>query len=354
MAKRKKIPKRPARKALSKPSSPKTVSKPRLRAGAPSKVSTVQPAKWFRDSVHRGWANDTQAVEYARRQSEVDYLRESIKMLRKFYRGFTASDGYSLRTREIVRLDAGKHAQISSLAAQLRKEMASDYQIVRPRSKRSKDALYKHTGASRYKAKDRKAFVAHVPNKHTQVKIEAPKGRGGAQVKEVTTRTGAETKRIYYYFADFIEDDDDYPRTMEDIIDLTREMLPKMRQGYYVFNSADYGFIAAPMYKDFLLSELSSRWLDYDRFSPDVSLKDSRGLAESLVGYTLVSTKLEGAKHEYRERQTRRVQYRKFKAQQRQEKQRRVRNRIDPRCTAQTKSGKRCTLARGHQGKHRF
>jgi hypothetical protein len=352
MPKRKKTPKRSAVKAPVRSRSRQLpVSKPRLAAGRPSRVKAIQPAKWFRDSVHRGWANDTQAIEYARRQSEVDYLRESIKLLRKFYKGYGAQDGYSIQTREIVRLDAKRLAEIKTRGAQLRKEMSADFRIARPRSSRSKEALYKHTGASR--SKKRKAFVVHTPDKNTEIKIDYPRDKKAqVHVKEIKKRTGAESKRVYYYFADFA---DEQPTTIEDIIDLTRdEMLPKMKKGYYVFVSADYGYIAAPMYKDLLLKELSSQWLDYDRFSSGVSLKDNRGLAENLIGYALVSTKLEGAEYEYRERQTRRVAYRKYKAQLREQKRQRIRARTTPRCTFSTKNGKRCKLARGHDGKHRM
>jgi hypothetical protein len=331
-SKRKKKSRAAPGKPTSSPPRSKRVSAKKVRSGASkkktsapvSRVKKIQPAKWFRDSVKRGWQNDTQAIEYARRTSEVDYLRESIKLLRRFYKGFGAKDGYSLRSDHIVRLDPRRHAQISELAGQLRKEMSAEHQIVRPRSKRSKEALYKHTGARR--SARRKAFVVHKPSENTEIELDYPNDEESpVHVKEVSKRTGAESRRVYYYFADFA---DEQPQTIEEIIELTREMLPKMKKGYYVFVSADYGYIADFMYKDHILAELSSQWLDYDRFSSGTNLKDNRGLAENLIGFALVSTKIEGAKHEYRERQTRRSEYRKFKAKQREAKRARIRRRI--------------------------
>jgi hypothetical protein len=265
-------------------------------------------------------------LEYARRQSEIDYLKESVKLLRKFYKGFDAKAGYSLKPQNIVRLGDRKTDEIRELARQLRKEQASNYVIVRPKSKRSKEALYKHTGAS--VSKKRKAFVVHVPDdKRSTVKVELPKNKKKpARVVEVTKRTGAESKRKYFYFADY---EDEPPMTIEEIIDITRAMLPDMPKGYYAFVSKDYGYIAAPMFRNLLIRELTSQWLDYDRIRPGA--KDNRGLAESLVGYALVSTKLEGAEHEYNERQTRRAEYRAAKQREYQVKRARIAKRLNRR-----------------------
>lgn len=252
-----------------------------------------------------------------KRAADVDYLKDSVRLIRKFYKGFDAKHGYSLRQSNIASFSNKKIERIRKLARQLRVETSSTYVVLRPRTKAQFAAVEKHTGAPRERG--RKAYVVHVPNKKTSAKIKTRKGV--TSVVEVTKRTGAEARREYFYFKDYRPKT--RPQTMKGIIARAKKMLKDMPPGFYTMVSRDYGNIGAAMHRDKLLEELDRTWLDYDRFKPDQ--KDSRGLASSIVGFCRVSTTIEGADVEYVNRMTRRMQYERARRRAYESKQRRIR-----------------------------
>jgi hypothetical protein len=261
-----------------------------------AKPAPPKPAAWYRKA------------NASARAADVDYIKESVKLLRKFYKGFDAQSGYNLRTSSIAALDKRKIDRIRERARQLRVEMSAAHTIVRPRTKGERKAVEKHTGAPA-DAK-RKAYVVHVPNDKTTVKIKTKAGQ--TRVVETTIRSGAESHREYFYFADYRKTQ---PKTIKAIITLARKMLGDMPEGLYVFVSRDYGYIGAPMPKNQLLLEMERSWLGYDKL-PGLDTpyrKDSRGLASSLIGFARVSTTIEGAQKEYTDRITRRIKYQRWK-----------------------------------------
>jgi hypothetical protein len=267
-----------------------------------------RPAAWYRK------ANASQ------RANDVEYLKESVRLLRKFYTGFDAKHGYDLHRHSVAAFSPKKVERIRKLSRQIRVEMSADYTILRPRTEAQRVALEKHTGVPRERG--RKAYIVHVPNKKTTAKLRQ---RGDvASVVEITKRTGAESKREYFYFRDYQRGGQ--PKTMKGILARARKMLKDMPAGFYVFVSRDYGYIGAAMHRDKLLEELDRVWLDYDRFKPGAN--DSRGLASSIVGFARVSTEIEGAEREYIERMTRRMQYQRSKRREYERKQDRLRRLI--------------------------
>ncbi len=252
-----------------------------------------RPAPWFRNAAP------------ASRDADVRYIKESVRLLRKFYDGFDASAGYDLHTSNIASFNKRKLNRIRSLARQLRVEMSAPHSVIRPRTKVQREAIEKHTGAPRERG--RKAYVVHVPNDKTKATVRTRKGR--ASVVEVTKRSGAESTREYFYFADYGRGAQ--PKSMAAIQKRVRRMIDDLPEGWYVLVSRDYGFIGAAMLKSKLLQEIDRTWLDYDKFKPGQN--DSRGLAQSLIGLSRVSTTIEGMEVEYTNRITRRARYRGLK-----------------------------------------
>ena len=248
----------------------------------------------------------------AARASDVAYIRDSVKLIRKFYDGFDAGKGYNLSLGSIQRMTPKKIARIREKARQIRVEQSAAHVVVRPRTRTAKLALEKHTAAP--KERGRKAFIVHVPNEKTTARVET-KG-GVARVVEVSKKTGAASKREYFYFSDYGKRE---PKTMKGVFRMAEKIIDDIPDGLYVMVSRDYGFIGAPMFKSQLLREIERNWSAYDKFAP--AQKDSRGLASSLIGFARVSTTLEGAEKEYNDRLTRRMKYQRAKRREYESKQ---------------------------------
>ena len=274
----------------------------------------TQPAKWFRESVARGRATDTESLEASRRKQELKYLRDAVMDLRKFFKGYEAKDGYSLKPAALARISGAKLRRLKDDAKQLHREMSQPFVVARPRSGESKKAFATHTREKMDKR--RKAYIVHVTDpKHTKVKAEKRKSVKGrkrpARVKE--TLEIADVKRVnrYYYFSDY----GPAPLSMDEVYKLVDKMMPDLPKGFYAFMSRSYGNISMSMDRNRLLREIQSTWMVYDKFKDMPGEKDSRGLAEDLIGLRLVATTVAGADLEYNNRITRRSMLRGYRKQ---------------------------------------
>lgn len=237
-----------------------------------------------------------------RKQSQK--LRADLKLVRAHFRGFEARNGYRLTGRKIP---AAKLRKLQVRARELRREMSQPYKVVRPRTKAATAALYRHTRAQRVKG--RKSFLVHVAKpENTTIEIV---GRKVKRVREVRRVVGARVEQQHFYFADY----GPAPKTMRAIERLARKMLPDMPRGRYVFSSGVYGDIGTSFDRDDLLYELRERWSIYDAApSPETAMRESRGLAATLVGFRFVATTAEGARRQYAQRLSRRLRYQMAKA----------------------------------------
>ena len=263
---------------------------------------TRQPAKWFRDSVARGRANDgaREAYEAAYRDAELAYLRQAVIDMRRLATGYEARDGFSLKRSELARLGALQLAKLKGNVQMFRREMSQPHIKVRARTKAQREALDQHTGAKNVVG--RKFYIVHVEKPETtKIKIEVPK-RGFPRVVE-QRKFGAVTRTAkYFYF-------DDYgpkPVTFSDVAKIVPKMLEDMPEGHYVFVSSNYGAISTWMEKSVILRAIRSDWMGYDKFKRGREDRDSRGLAETLVGFKFVGTSEREADRESDEREKRR------------------------------------------------
>lgn len=230
--------------------------------------------------------------------------RADILELRRYFSGFDAKAGYSLRPNKLAKLSAARLKKLKVRARELHREKSQPYKVVRPRSVKSRRALYAHTRAE--KVRGRKAFLVHVPKPDT-TRIEIV-GKKKKRVREVRRVKGARVVEQYFYFADYSKRE---PKTMAAIERVTRTMLKDMPRGRYVFMSGVYGDIGTSMDRDDLLDELQQRWMIYDAPpDPFAGIRESRGLAATLVGFRFVSTTEEGAARKYAQRLSRRLRYR--------------------------------------------
>lgn len=232
---------------------------------------------------------------------QVNRLRASIKVVRQHFTGFDAKRGYSLSPAKLAKLTPKRLEKLKEHARQLRREMATPHKIVHPRDRAATEALYAHTGAKRIKG--RKKFVVHTAKPDTTT-IEMVGTKKKKRVREVRKVAGARVEQQYFYFANYGRGT---PRSMVSIRKRAAKMLKDMPPGYYVMKSKDYGNISVAMHRDELLEKIEADWLKYDaapqKTSRDLAKrKDSRGLPEDLIGFTLVALTEDGSRREYAQR----------------------------------------------------
>ena len=108
-----------------------------------------RPAAWFRASlakeraaVERSYqfepgsfphtsAMRSAAKQRASRAAEKEYLRASIKTLRRFVKGFEPADGYSTKDTALARITGAKLARIRKLAPQFNRELSRPHVVKR-------------------------------------------------------------------------------------------------------------------------------------------------------------------------------------------------------------------------------
>ncbi|MGH8141025.1 MAG: hypothetical protein ACREU2_00690, partial [Steroidobacteraceae bacterium] len=204
------------------------------------------------------------------------------------------------------------------------------FKVVRPRSAHGRRALEAFTGQTIIPNRTGYVVPLSEPKKQSielvtktvtlKDKLGRPYKAKQTQV-EVTTQRGRMT--VYNRYFRFPET----PITFDDVILMTRKMLRFMPRGWYVIETSTHGAISAPIRKDDLLGELANRFLVYDVLSGGGG-KDSRGLAETVVGYRLIGMTADDAHREYDARLTRRDLARRFREQQRAARRRRLTRRL--------------------------
>ena len=319
----------------------KKKKKPRARPRA-KKLYTGSPSKWFRtlvtaERVASVEGDDIAAgLAYRKRIAEAEYLKESIRIARKYVAGFEAKDGYDLT--KVARLNPAKLAKLRRVAPRIRQAIASPFVAYRPRSKGARRALQRHTGLD--DVPGLKVFPVHVP-KPERAKVRV-KGRKYKSLEITETIKGRQHHDRFFYLSDYLKGEavrvdkrgrksvrkynDRPPETFEDILRVAKRMIAHMPKGYYVVETSSHGTIGIHMPRSELLSELRSRYLGYDTLKPGG--KDSRGLAETVIGFRLVSSNLEFANREYNERLTNRVRLQRARTADRARRSRNVTRRL--------------------------
>jgi hypothetical protein len=293
------------------------------------------PAAWHRalikqrrvaeSGVIRAIENDNQILDIDRTITlEKTYLADSIKLIRRFVKGFEASNGYDLK--QVSHLNPAREEKVRRYAYQLRQEIASPHIEIVPRTSAARLAIEKHTGQSNIPG--RKRFIIHTNRPETtkaRVIYKTVTGREARGRKRKIKTASLELEQKvkggtlhdrYFYFPE-------KPKTFNHIVKMTRKMLKSMPKGYYALQSSGHGTIGRSIPSELLIEELQDRYLGYDQFNIQ-STKDDRGLAESLTGFKLISFTVKGADREYSERLSTRLQMQKQRREQRAQHQRDV------------------------------
>lgn len=317
------------------------------------------PADWYRayieqENLERTRAgealaegNERGAVRFADEANETDkqrkrdegYFRESIKLLRKYVKGFTAADGYDLN--KLIFIPQDRLARIRKYAPIIRRQTGQEtdkergYKLFRPRSRRSDTAIRTFTGQTDiprrtafivFTDKPDKTQIKTVTRKHVVIDKRGRKHKVAKTSVRITEDfKGGRTESDYFLFADYGE-----PNFVlfEDMKATIKTMLPHMPKGWYVFTSSEYGRIAAPMRKEQILSELEQQWMQYDVIDPR-GRRDNRGLAQTITGFKLIASTLDGAQREYNARLSRAEKAARWRSQRKAIDRRKAESRLN-------------------------
>lgn len=301
------------------------------------------PAKWYQELTRErreAEARDDYATADAievQREREIEYLKDSIKLLRRFAKGFTAADGFDLNNVALIpqkQIDRVKkyapilRTETSNVLSVQTGEPVEYYKVVRPRTHRGREALEHFTGQTAIPNRtgyvvpvDRPGEEVRLVSKEVVTQDKLGRRRHAKQTQVEVTEIVGEQKFYNRYFRFEAP-----PVTFSDVIDETRQLLKFMPKGWYVMETSNHGAIYAPMRKEAILQELHDFFLGYDQAI--FQGKDNRGLAETVLGYRLIGYHQTDAERFYNERTTRRLAFRKFRQQRRAAQRRRILRRL--------------------------
>lgn len=256
-------------------------------------------------------------------RSEVEYIKDSIRVARRYFPGFDAENGWDLR--KINKIPLREIEKVKAIRRDYTQMANEPHQIVRPKTKAAKAALVDYTGQS----PKQKAYIV-MKGKDAKVKLvkKTTKQKKGKPVTstsvEVTRKVdGGTIKERTFLFKDFIKKP---VFTYEQAEAALKKMVKHLPKGHYVIVSRLHGNIVNHATKDKLIDHFESNFYRYKSLEPNG--KDSRGIFQDLVGVRLTGFTQDDANREYVERTSRRAQMRRNNEALRSRKRRRLSERL--------------------------
>lgn len=256
-------------------------------------------------------------------RNELEYIKDSIRVARRYFTGFESKDGWDLRRvdkiplREIEKVKAIRRDYV---------QMANEpHKLIRPKTKAAKEALVAYTGQD----PKQKAYIVMKPMgskvKLVQKTVKPKKGKPKTSTSVQVSRKvdGGTIVERTFLFSDFT----DKPIiTYEDAERALKKMMPHLPKGHYVVVSRLHGNIVSHATKNKLMDYFADTFYTYKSVMPGE--KDNRGVFQDLVGVRLTGFNQLDADKEYVERTSRREQMRRNREKLRSRKRRQVSERI--------------------------
>jgi hypothetical protein len=281
----------------------------------------------------------------------VDAQGRRIPGLRELYRGFEPSDGFDIR--HLDTWPATLKNRVRDAAGSLHLITNNPFKIVDARTQVRKRALIRFTGQAPTPDHAPKKFV--VPLSSTAQTVHfVPDKKFGERAEIFQTTKGAKLRTRRYLFNEITGDQ---PQTFKQMIKVTGKLLADLpKEGNFLFLTTQ-GTIGALMYRDFILDEMRHYFEAYE--NPKTRIEDKKGFAGNLIGFEwhgdedeaeriYINKEIRKAARSSRRRKERRraSNFQKWLRDQRATKR--------GRCPAKNRKSQRCTLKRGHRGRHKF
>jgi hypothetical protein len=232
-------------------------------------------------------------ASYERRANVTAYLIDTVKELRRYFKGFEGKDGYDLRY--IPTWSQARYAAVERYGAYLHMLKATphvDVPLKRYKGKRRAEYQKQLRRASGQGSKRQKKIIYHVETEKREVKVRLSKRGKLQEIEKLPTR---ERTAEYWYFRDFTRSGR-APVTFEGIMSAARRMVDVMPAKWFVLIDVSHGRIDTPTHRDGILEQLARYGLEY---------KTKDGFAAELLGYVRVGSR-KSAFSDYNKRLARR------------------------------------------------
>lgn len=243
-----------------------------------------RPAQWWREplkpaALAGAGPDERDALIAQERALKTEQLKERLRTLRKYSSAFDPSEGYTLRTSEIIRLPLAKLKKLDRAWQSLQRAQSQPFVEFYARTSKQKEAAKQRAGEI---LPDQKVFLIH----HGDARIARAEWKDG-QIQITTTVKGGEIYERIYYF-------EKRPRSWEQVQAQTRRLMTRgMRTGNYKILNSLYGAIGELVGLDKLEDSLEQFYATYNKW-----------LAGTILGWIWMGTSLDSAREKQRKQKT--------------------------------------------------
>lgn len=311
------MPTRSKKGARPRSSRTRPITRPTKRAGSktvPEKVKRIttdlvqRPAQWWREPLKESALRDAGPDERAaliaqERVLKTAQLKERLRTLRRYSSAFDPSEGYTLRTSEIIRLPLRKLKRLDLAWQSLQRAQSRPYVEFKARTPKQKKAAKQRAGEI---VPGQKVFLIH----HGDARTARAEWKDG-QIQVTTTVKGGEIYERIYYF-------EKRPRSWEQVQANTRALMRRgMRTGNYKILNSLYGPIGELVSLDKLEDSLEQFYATYNKW-----------LAGTILGWVWMGTSLDSARQRQRKQKTQAERFQEQRKIIRQKESDRMRRRL--------------------------
>lgn len=276
----------------------------RSKSGTP----VTRPSPWWRDPLPETALRDAGPDERAaliaqERVLKTEQLKERVRSLRKFSTAFDASEGYSLRTVDIIRLSPAKLKKLERAFQSLRRAQSHPYVEFTARTSKQKQAAKRRAGEI---IPGQKRFLIH----HGDARLARAEWKDG-DIQITTTVKGGEIYERIYLFPK-------KPRSWPQVVKQTNDLMRRgMRTGNYKILNSLYGAIGELVSLDKLQDSLEQFYATY-----------SKWLAGTILGWVWMGTSLDAAQKRQKKEKTQAERFQEQRKMLQQREQDRMRRRL--------------------------
>lgn len=244
-------------------------------------------------------------------------LKHALDLVRRHVKGYSAQDGWGVK--DLGGKTRDSRNRLLKKASILKELLRQPHELVKAPTAKARQNLYQFT---RQKIRKAKHFIVHKPGDNFSVGIRrgrvVVRGKFEGKVRG-KRRSKVVTESAFYLFPKTVKHPDDAELML-------RDMLDEMPEGYYVMLTGAHGDTGEPADKGSLISKLR-QYINAYQFV-DTSVEDARGMplkrvtvdqrfAQSIVGFRLLSTSVDGMELQMQARDIRRQRTAEYSERQR-------------------------------------
>lgn len=242
------------------------------------------PGLWWREplsesALRDAGADEREALIAQERVLKTEQLKERLRTLRKYSSAFDSSNGYTLKTSEIIRLPLAKLKRLNRAFDSLRRAQSHPHVEFHAKTAKQKRAAKQRAGEI---LPDQKVFLIH----HGDARLARAEWKDGIIQITTTVKGGEIYERIYLF--------DKRPRSWRDVERQSESLMRRgMKTGNYKILNSLYGPIGELVGSDKIMDSLEQFFSTYNQW-----------LAGTILGWIWMGTSLDAARERQRRQKT--------------------------------------------------